>query len=63
MHFSFKRPRRSTSGFEPWIVFLLDKHHNHLNQKSALTFGSSEYGAYLINAQSEAYNLLTSGLI
>ena len=37
--------------FEPRIVLLLDKdhnhldkHHNHLNQKSAMTFGPSDYG-------------------
>ena len=30
----------------PRIVLLLDKHHDHLNQKPALTFGSSDYGAY-----------------
>ena len=45
---SLKRSRWSTGGFEPRIVLLLDKHHNHLNQKSALSFGSSDYGAYII---------------
>ena len=28
-------------------MFLLDKHDNHLNQKSAITFGATNYGAYL----------------
>ena len=35
------------TSYKPRIVRLLDKHHTHLNQKSALTFGSSDYGAYL----------------
>ena len=37
---------------KPSTADMLDKHHNHLNQKSALTCSSSDFGVYLTKTQS-----------